>query len=257
MSAREDRALQILIETHEGADQLGPGSEATTERAFSLLPQDLSLGAGARILDLGCGTGRQTLTLARLAPDATIDAYDLIPSYVATARERFAAAGLGDRVRAHTGSMTDVAALGVGVSLIWSEGAIYNVGVEAGLSAWRPVLAPGGCVAFSEACWLVDDPPDAPRAFWEEGYPQMRGVDENLERIARAGFRALGHFTLPESDWWTYYEGLAPGLARMRERYASDPAALAEIDASRFEEALYREHADAYGYVFYVARRVD
>jgi SAM-dependent methyltransferase len=34
--------------------------------------------------------------------------------------------------------------------LIWSEGAIYNIGFERGLNEWRKFLKPGGYIAVSE-----------------------------------------------------------------------------------------------------------
>ena len=35
--------------------------------------------------------------------------------------------------------------------LIWSEGAIYNVGFRRGLELWRPLLRPRGCHAVTDA----------------------------------------------------------------------------------------------------------
>ena len=37
------------------------------------------------------------------------------------------------------------------LDLIWSEGAIYNIGFERGLKEWKEFLKPGGYVAISEA----------------------------------------------------------------------------------------------------------
>jgi SAM-dependent methyltransferase len=38
--------------------------------------------------------------------------------------------------------------------VIWSEGAVYNMGFEAGVSAWRRFLKPGGKLIVSEITWL-------------------------------------------------------------------------------------------------------
>ena len=46
----------------DGLTQQGPGSEASTKKALSLLP---TLPPNPRILDVGCGPGRQTITLAK------------------------------------------------------------------------------------------------------------------------------------------------------------------------------------------------
>jgi SAM-dependent methyltransferase len=237
-----------------GREQLGPGSEATTERAFGLLPADLSLGSGARILDLGCGTGRQTLTLARLAPEAAILAIDLMPPMVAFANERITAAGLAPRVQVREGSMIDEALAAERASLIWSEGAIYNVGVEAGLRAWSGYLVPAGCVAFTEVSWLDEARPAAAHRFWQAAYPEMKSIDENLAIIAACGYAPLAHVTLPASDWWSYYDQLEPSFRALREEYADRPDPLAALESQRAEQDLYRAHSDAYGYEFYLAR---
>ena len=68
--------------------------------------------------------------------------------------------------------------------LIWSEGAIYNIGFRAGLEAWRPLLVKGGCMAVSEATWLTEDRPAEARAFWQEGYPALMVTDTAPFRYA-------------------------------------------------------------------------
>lgn len=63
--------MQALFLLHEGLAQCGPGSDAETMRAVQLLPP---LPPAPRIVDLGCGTGRQSLVLARaLGPLEAVD----------------------------------------------------------------------------------------------------------------------------------------------------------------------------------------
>jgi ubiquinone/menaquinone biosynthesis C-methylase UbiE len=72
-------------------------------QATAIWPQERELllraplGAGARILDAGCGTGQASSRLAELFPRATVDGVDIIESHLELARR--SAAHLGDRVR--------------------------------------------------------------------------------------------------------------------------------------------------------------
>jgi len=45
------------------------------------------------------------------------------------------------------------------LDLLWSEGAIYNIGFERGVSEWRRFLKPGGTIAVSEASWFTPTRP--------------------------------------------------------------------------------------------------
>ena len=50
------------------------------------------------------------------------------------------------------------------LDLIWSEGAIYNMGFGKGIEAWRPFLRSGGVLAVSEITWLRPNPRGNPTA---------------------------------------------------------------------------------------------
>jgi hypothetical protein len=54
---------------------------------------------GARVADLGCGTGWSSIAIARAYPDALVDGFDLDPASIETATANAAAEGLGDRLR--------------------------------------------------------------------------------------------------------------------------------------------------------------
>ena len=58
----EDRATALFFELFSGLPRQGPGSAASTRRALGLVP---GVGPRTRVLDIGCGTGDQTMVLAR------------------------------------------------------------------------------------------------------------------------------------------------------------------------------------------------
>jgi len=73
----EDRLIDLLIALHDGLPRQGPGDLASTSRALALCTE---LPTAPDILDIGCGTGAQTLTLAA-ATTGRITALDLYPAF--------------------------------------------------------------------------------------------------------------------------------------------------------------------------------
>src|ERR1051326_8423780 len=59
-----------------------------------LLHSDTTYLAGSTVLEVGCGTGAQTLTLARNSPDARITSFDRSTTSLEEAQARTQAAGL-------------------------------------------------------------------------------------------------------------------------------------------------------------------
>jgi SAM-dependent methyltransferase len=240
---------EALFRLFDGLPRQGPGSDDCTREALRRLGV---LPAAPRVLDLGCGSGRSALVLAQ-ALRARVVAVDnhqpFLDQLQAAARER----GLEDLVAPRC---ADMAAPGVpagSIDLLWSEGAIYFLGFEEGLRLWRPLLAPGGCLAVSECSWLTADPPAEAAAFFRQGYPGMAGVERNLERARAAGFEAIDHFSLPPQAWWhEYYTPLQERMAHLAAE--AGPALAAVIAETRREIDLFRRCGPAYGYVFYLMR---
>ena len=238
----------VFVDLHMGLHQQGPGSDEETARALRMLPP---CGSDARVLDAGCGPGRQTLVLARES-GAHVVAVDMLPPFIEECARRAQAAGLADRIEARVANMAELDLPEGSLDLIWSEGAIYNLGFEAGLALWRPLLRPDGHVAVTEVSWLVPEPSRAASDFWGESYPGMADVDSNLAAARRAGYEPLGHFALAESSWWRYYDEQEARLPELRKKYAADAEAQAQLDEAQREFDLYRNHAGEYGYVFYL-----
>ena len=164
------------------------------------------------------------------------------------------AEGVADRVETACCSMLDWAAAdGEAVDLVWSEGAVYLVGLEAALARFARILSPGGAVAVSEACSLVDPLPPAVRAAFESEGAPLHSADAVLSRVESCGYEVHGHFVLPASDWRDgYYRPLAERVEELAARDPNDELR-AVLDETRAEIALYEEHGDTYSYVFFVA----
>ena len=169
---------------------------------------------------------------------------------------RARAAGFAENIHPLRASMDALPFEPESFDLVWSEGAIYIMGFERGLRAWRPFVRRGGCVVVSELSWLVDDPPVPARDFWEEAYPAMRPVAENLRTVERCGYELVADFVLPKSAWLDdYYAPLMRRIDAFEHEHANDPAALRFLADERREIELFHTHGDTYGYIFYLMRR--
>jgi SAM-dependent methyltransferase len=235
--------------------RLNPGDDATTLRALDLLrPAGQAALRFKRILDLGCGLGGQTLTLARHT-QGPIVALDNHQAYLDELRRRAQAAGLAGRIQTVRKDMRTLTADDGPFDLIWSEGALFVVGFGEGLTVCRSLLTPGGGLAASELCWLRPDAPAECRQFFAEAYPTMTDVEAAVSLIRARGYDLLGHFPVPESVWWTsYLQPVAARLPLLRTRHAGNAENLALIETIQKEIDIFRRYSAYYGSVFFVMR---
>lgn len=249
----EQTMFRLMVDLHRDGARQGPGSDEETLRALDLTR--LGKTKPLRVADIGCGTGASTLALARELPNAVITAVDLFPEFLDLLVERAQAAGLSDRVQPLAGSMDSLPFAPESLDLIWSEGAIYNIGFEEGIRAWRPFLRAGGVLAVSEITWLRPDPPEEIRTHWETEYPQIATASEKVAGLERAGYDLLGYLTLPSADWvLNYYEPTTERVPAFLERHAREPEAAEIVEMEREEFNLYQRFQDWFSYGFYIAR---
>lgn len=250
----QERLIELLVELHSGLRRQGPGNRASTLRALALCA---GLPERPAILDVGCGAGAQTLDLAD-ATGGTILAADLFPAFLDPLRNTVRRRGLGHRVHVLEADMNALPFPEASFDLVWSEGAVYIMGFDNGLSRWRPLIRPRGWLAVTEVSWLVDDVPADLREHWLGEYPGMRTVRENLAAARGLGYEVAGHFALPEEAWTKdYYGPLKPRLAALAAAHPGDEDARAVAATTAREMDLFARHSHHYNYVFYVLRRTD
>lgn len=81
-------------------------------RKYYLLGRDrliarLAVPPGGTVLEVGCGTGRNLIAVARRYPDARLFGFDISEEMLTTARAKVAAAGFADRITLKQADATD------------------------------------------------------------------------------------------------------------------------------------------------------
>ncbi len=249
-----DRSFQFFLKFHEGIPRQGPGTVEATQRAFRRI--EPLLPPAPAILDVGCGSGGQTLTLAALSV-GNILAVDFNPAFIESLRASLVERGLERRVTARVGDMHALGLPPASFDLVWCEGAMFILGFQRGLETLRPLLRDHGFAVVSEATWLVprEEAPPEVRAFWDAEYPSITDVAGTLARAREAGFVPVDHFTLPEEGWAAYVDPLERRMNEVLAEHPGDPDAEQAERRERREFAMFRQHLRWFGYEFYLLRR--
>ncbi len=246
--------VQLLIDLHKNATRQGPGGDAETEQALRLAQVDRQTPLKAA--DIGCGTGASTLTLARLL-NAQISAVDFLPDFLDVLERRAEAAGLSDKITTLACSMDQLPFEDEQFDLIWSEGAVYNIGFEKGVQDWRRYLKTGGVLVVSEITWFSASRPAELQDHWQGEYPEIDTASAKIAILEKHGYSPLGYFVLPEHCWLeNYYRPLQANFADFLQRNGESSAARAIVAAEKREIALYEKYHRYFGYGVYIARKM-
>jgi SAM-dependent methyltransferase len=140
----------------EGLDWIVPPDEAMFQldlgRSLRYALRRMGDLAGARILELGCGTGDYTVVLARR--DAQVTAVDLAPAALASTRHRAQLNGVGDRIRVARMPAEALAFAGGSFDWVVGFGVLHHARPAVLAAEARRVLRPGGHALFREPLGL-------------------------------------------------------------------------------------------------------
>lgn len=244
--------LSIIYEFFSNTERQGPGSCEETLKALRFID---GLTEKSKIADIGCGTGGQTMVLGENTPCEIIgvdNCHDFIDQFNQNARIR----NLQDRVKGIEGNMEQLPFQEGEFDLIWSEGAIYNIGFERGLIEWRKFLKPGGYVAVTENTWFTEDRPAEIQEFWQAIYPEIDTIPNKVAQMQKAGYLPVATYILPESIWTDYYSWQTSRREYFLEKYKGNKTVESFIATQQYEAELYGKYKAYYGYMFYIGKKI-
>ncbi|MFX0123349.1 MAG: class I SAM-dependent methyltransferase [Candidatus Hodarchaeota archaeon] len=199
-----------------------------TRKAFHMLPELVK----PRILDIGCGSGVPTIELAKLCNGEVIG-IDIDQSCLDKLNNKIKAEGLTNRVKAINCSLFEIKFPNESFDILWTEGAITNIGFENGLKDWRRLLKSNGFLV------VHDDTKD---------------MEKKISLIPSCGYKLLSHFTLPEEAWWKdYYKLLENRLNELRLKKKTNPAALKMLQ--EYQNELERVKSMNVNSVFFILQK--
>ena len=253
MKSEQISMMDLVIELHKGLERQGPGSTEMTIKALSFL-DDLS--KISRAADLGCGSGGQTMVLAQNIA-GSITGLDLFPDFIEIFNENAKKMNLGDRVNGIVGSMDELPFEKEEFDLIWSEGAIDNIGFEKGIGYWNGFLRKGGYIAVSCPSWLTDEHPAEVDKFWTEAGSGLDTVAHNIAGMQKNGYSFVAAMTLPEECWTdNYFIPRKAAEKALMEKYAGNQTAEEYVESDQYEVELYSKYKQHYGYIFYIGKKL-
>jgi SAM-dependent methyltransferase len=160
-------------------------------------------------------------------------------------------------VKGVVGDMTNLPFQEEELDLIWSEGAIYNIGFERGLTEWRKFLKQGGYIAVTENTWFTEERPAEIQEFWDKAYPEIDSVPTKIAQMQKAGYFPIAVFFVPETCWADYYYVQHPQMYKsFLQKYAGNKSAEDFLVSQHFEVELFNKYKAYYGYMFYIGRKL-
>ena len=242
---------EIFYEVFSNLPRQGPGDVCISLEALKSIPFSNS---EIRMTDIGCGTGFQTLYLAQHIKGSIL-AIDNHQPYLDELQQKAEAVGLDSVIKVQLGDMDALDLPTEYFDLLWSEGAIYIMGMENGLQNWRKFIKPQGYIVFSDVCWLKPNPPAELADFWNSEVPDMMDVRQIRELIKENNYTLTNEFLLPESSWVNnYYYPLSLNVARLRIKYQHEPDKLDVIESIQHEIDIFHKYSGYYSYKFFVVK---
>ncbi len=125
----------------------------------------LALKGPSTVLEVGCGTGRNLIQLARVHPEMEADGVDASSAMLEVARRNVATAGLSPRIRFHGALAEELRGPGQFGRSGGYDAVIFSYSLSmipdwrAALAAATPLVRSGGCIGIADFFDQRDLPP--------------------------------------------------------------------------------------------------
>ncbi|MCQ2608523.1 MAG: methyltransferase domain-containing protein [Bacteroidales bacterium] len=247
-----DFDISLIGDFFKAMPQQGPGSNEETIKALSYIQNELP--CKATIADIGCGTGRQTVVLAKSLPNSTIIAVDFLKQAIDGLQERIKNEK-ATNITALQADMTELPFQTNSFDLFWAEGSIYHIGLEKGLKYWSKFLRGNGFLVFSDCCWLSNNRPTNTEWFYEN-FEEIDSIENKCSIIEQCGYSIKQTFVISSNSWTeNYYK---PMQKRIPDFLTENPnSQFAKFLTENFikEMKQYELYGKMYGYVFFIVQK--
>jgi len=246
--------IELIVDFYKDTERQGPGSSFETVNALSFI--NINKDHKLKIADIGCGSGAQTITLAQNI-EGQITAVDLFPEFLDKLNSRSEELGFQERIKTIEKSMEDLPFDNDEFDIIWSEGAIYNMGFEAGIKKWKNYLKSGGYLGVSEITWTTNSRPKEIEEYWNNEYPEIDTASSKIRILEENGYTTVGYFVLSENSWINnYYKPMGKRFSAFLEKHNNSEMAKNFVELGKEEIRKYQKYKDYYNYGFYIAKKI-
>jgi len=200
-----------------------------TKRAFQSLPKLDK----PDILDIGCGSGIPSLSLARLT-NGQIVGIDNDPIALEQFNRMIQEQNLSHRIKTAQCDMKKMPFDHNSFDIVWAEGSIAFVGFEKGLKDWKKLIKPSGYLVIHDS---------------------LENIDEKKDQIKSVGYRLINHFVLDESVWWDEYFGHLN--KELNTGYTNDSLPLEGVALEVFKEIeMYHQSPEKIRSVYFILQKM-
>jgi SAM-dependent methyltransferase len=246
--------MKVVKDLFYQLDRHVPGSIEYSLKAAEIANIN-ELPKGSKVLEAGCAVGTATFMLAG---DFSFDvtAVDIDSKSLKILEQKLKEKNLDDKVTLVNKSMLELFYEDATFDLIWTEGALLNVGFYKGILRLGKLLKPGRKIVASELSWIKDNPPDDVFWYWKENYPSMTGIEENIKTMEKAGFTNIKYFVMGKDGFWDkYYKPMLNHINYFKQKTANDVLIQAQLDELEMEVDYFVKYGDYYSYVFYIGEK--
>lgn len=212
-------------------DQFRQNLNKYTRKAFYTLPKM----DNPKILDVGCGTGVPTITLARIS-NGEILATDIDQNALDYLNEKIKNNRLEDRVKTINLSLFNLDFPDDSFDIIWVEGSIFAIGFQKGLEDWRHLIRDNGFMA-------VHDP--------------FQDHHQKLDAIEKCGYELLDCFLIDHQVWWlNFYQPYEKHIEYLQEKYIDNPQVQQALRDEKNEIKMFKNNPQDNCSIFYILRKI-